>query len=125
MTAWGNTTDRILLLLQDRELTKVEICKALELDHDAVSSVLTRLKRPSKRFGKRIYICDYVRAVNGQKHHIRPVFTAGKKLDARRPEAFSAKVRSLTYYYRMVAKRRNNSIFNMALTNREIFKEAA
>jgi len=94
MTAWGNTTDRILLLLKQHEMTKIEICAALGLTHDDVSSVLTRLKRPSKDFGKRIYVCDYTRQAIGKRYYLRPIFKAGRKLDAPKPPVLTQQERS-------------------------------
>ena len=106
MRSWGNTTDRILMLLQDRELTKIEICYALDLTHDDVASVLTRLRRTSKLFGKRIYICGYERHSKGKKYHLRPVFTAGSKADKQKPAAFTHKERSAkSHQKRMLIKR--------------------
>ena len=89
MIAWGNTTDRILLLLQDHELTKAEICAKLELTHDQVAAVLTRLKR-----SKRIYICDWKRTSGGKRLYLRAVYTVGDKYNAYKPQPFSQKERS-------------------------------
>jgi hypothetical protein len=94
MIAWGNTTDRILLLLQKGEMTKIQICSALGLTHDDVASVLTRLKRVSKKFGKRIYICGYERSSLGKKYHLRPVFKLGSSPDKPKPPAFTTKERA-------------------------------
>ena len=106
MIAWGNTTDRILLLLQEQELTKIEICSALGLTHDAVASVLTRLKRVSKKFGKRIYICGWQREAMGKKYHLRPVFKAGSKIDKPKPPAFTHQERAAkSHKKRMLIKR--------------------
>jgi hypothetical protein len=103
---WGNTTDRILLLLQNQELTKIEICSALGLTHDDVASVLTRLRRVSKKFGKRIYICGYERRAVGKKYHLRPVFTVGSKVDKLKPPALTHRERSMkTHRKKMLIKR--------------------
>jgi len=120
--SWGNTTDRILLLLAEREMTKLQICKALDLDHDDVSSVLTRLKRPSMKFGKRIYVYDYVREASGHRRYIRPVFAAGDKPNAKRPKAFTAQERGLAYSRNRIARLRSKSIFTLGMTNRELIK---
>jgi len=94
LIAWGNTTDRILLLLQNHEMTKIEICSALGLTHDDVASVLTRLRRVSKKFGKRIYIYDWQREAIGKKYHLRPLFKAGSRVDKPKPPAFTPKQRA-------------------------------
>jgi len=89
LTAWGNTTDRILLLLQDHELTKAEICAKLELTHNQVASVLTRLKR-----SKRIYVCDWKRSSVGKRLYLRAVYTVGSSYNAYKPQPLSQKERS-------------------------------
>jgi hypothetical protein len=103
---WGSTTDRILLLLNEHEMTKLELCGALGLNHDQVSSVLTRLKRPSKEFGKRIYICAYTRQARGARYYLRPVFKAGDSKDCNRPSPISQKKRSAkSHAKKMLIKR--------------------
>lgn len=91
--AWGQTSDRILLLLQNQNFTKVEICAKLELTHDQVSNILTRLRR-----SKRIYISDYVRYSMGKKIHLRPVFSLGSEPDEEKPVRYSQKERSAKAY---------------------------
>lgn len=108
MTAWGNTTDRILLLLQDHELTKAEICAKLELTHDQVAAVLTRLKR-----SKRIYICDWTRYALGKRLYIRAKYTVGSAPNARKPKPLSQQERSRkAQEKRMLIKR--SQIFRIA-----------
>jgi hypothetical protein len=106
MKAWGQTTDRILLLLQEGELTKIQICSALGLTHDDVASVLTRLRRDSIKFGKRIYICGYERTAIGKKYHLRPIFKLGGSPDKPKPPAFTTKERAAkSHKKRMLIKR--------------------
>jgi hypothetical protein len=81
-------------LLKDHELTKIEICAELNLTHDDVASVLTRLRRESIKFGKRIYIYDWQREAIGKKYHLRPLFKAGSKVDKLKPPAFTPKQRA-------------------------------
>jgi len=120
MIAWGSTTDRILLLLEEEPLTKAEICRRLELTHDQVASVLSRLNKSSKQLPKRIYISGHTRHAISGRTYIRPMYALGDKLD-KKPniKPFTLKERSATSYKRMVATR-NNSIFNLTKTNREL-----
>lgn len=106
MRGWGNTTDRIMLLLQDHELTKIEICSALGLTHDDVASVLTRLRRVSKKFCKRIYICGWQREAVGKRYYLRAVFKAGSGPDKPKPPALTPRERSQrSHQKRMLIKR--------------------
>lgn len=105
MIAWGNTTDRILLLLADEPLTKAEICRRLELTHDQVAGVLTRLKR-----SKRIHITDYTRHAIWGRTYLRAVYAAGSRKDTPRPPALTPSERSRrSQQKRMLVKR--NVIF--------------
>jgi len=106
LRSWGNTTDRILLLLQKHEMTKIQICRELALTHDGVASVLSRLRRKSKKFGKRIYIYDWQREEVGAKYHLRPLFKAGSRIDKVKPPAFTNKERAAkSHIKKMLIKR--------------------
>jgi len=113
MRGWGSTTDRILILLEDKELTKLQICSALNLTHDNVSAVLTRLRRESKKFGKRIYICGYTRAAQGKRYYLRAIFKAGSRPDKEKPPAISQRDRSMKYHRKQMAIKRSD-IFRRA-----------
>jgi hypothetical protein len=125
MSAWGSTTDRILLLLEQEPMTKAEICRRLELTHDQIASVLSRLSKPSKQMPKRIYICDYTRHAISGRTYIRPMYTLGNKPNKKQNiKPFTVKEKSANSYARLMATR-NNSIFNLTKTNREIIREKA
>ena len=125
MIAWGSTTDRILLLLEQEPLTKAEICRKLDLSHDQVASVLSRLNRKRKRISKRIYICDYTRHAISGRTYIRPMYTLGNKPNKKQNiKPFTVKEKSANSYARLMATR-NNSIFNLTKTKREIIREKA
>ena len=101
MRAWGNTTDRVLLLLSNQELTKAEICVKLDLKHDNLAAVLTRLKRT-----KRIYVCDWTRATLGKRLYLRAKYTVGNQKSALKPEPYTTKERSRRLHEkRMLIKR--------------------
>ena len=122
---WGSTTDRILLLLEQEPMTKSEICRRLELSHDRVASVLSRLSRSSKRISKRIYITGYTRHATLGRTYIRALYALGNKPDKKPSiKPFTLKERSANSYARLIATR-NNSIFNLTKTNREIIREKA
>lgn len=125
MIAWGSTTDRILLLLEQEPMTKAEICRQLDLTHDQVASVLSRLCKRSKQMPKRIYICDYTRHAILGRTYIRPMYALGNKPNKKPTiKPFTVKEKSATSYARLMAAR-NNSIFNLTKTNREIIREKA
>jgi len=118
--AWGNTTDRILALLQDEALTKAEICEHLNLTHDQVAAILSRLRKKTRDFDQRIYVSSYTRIVVGQRQYTRARYALGKRKDAARPDPIPAKVRNLKSYHARVARLRNRSIFSQATNVKEL-----
>ena len=122
LIAWGSTTDRILLLLQDGAMTKAEICRRLDLTHDQVANRLSHLKRASKRYPKRIYISGYTRHAISGRTYIRPIYSLGNLPDkACRLKPFTLKERSARSYANCVALK-NASVFTQALSNRKMNK---
>lgn len=120
MIAWGSTTDRILLLLATENLTKAEICRRLELTHDQVASVLSRLHKKTKRISKRIYIAGYTRHTISGRTYIRAVYALGDKRDVRKkPEPYTYEERHQRYYKKLISLR-NSSIFHQTLSRREL-----
>jgi hypothetical protein len=118
MIAWGNTTDRILLLLQQEPMTKAEICRRLELRHDQVASVLSRLKR-----SKRIYICGHTRHAISGRAYIRPVYALGNKPNkVCNIKPFTLQERRARAYEKLMSTR-NNSVFNQLTTRRELTRQ--
>lgn len=123
MVSWGNTTDRILLLLEKRPLTKHEICHQLGLKHDQVASVLTRLRKPSKAFGQRIYIYDYTRTVTNGKTYLRAIYALGAEPDAERPRPYTSREKQNRSYHSIMTKLKTNSIFNLGKTRKELYEQ--
>lgn len=120
MIAWGNTTDRILLLLANEPMTKAEICRQLDLTHDQVSNRLTHLRKNSKKFGKRIYISGYTRHAKLGRTYLRAEYSLGSRPDKQRDiQPYTLKERSAMTYERLKA-RRNSSVFRQTLTRREL-----
>lgn len=123
MIAWGSTTDRILLLLEDASMTKAEICRRLDLTHDQVASVLSRLHKRTKSTPKRIYISDYTRHTISGRTYIRPIYSLGNKPDkVRKIKPYTLQERQARSYQKLVSLR-NNSVFNQASTSRELAKQ--
>jgi hypothetical protein len=123
MIAWGNTTDRILLLLEQEPLTKAEICRKLGLTHDQVANRLSHLKRASKRYPKRIYIYRYTRHAISGRAYIRPVYALGNKPDTKKTlSPLTIKERAARSYSKLLSLR-NNSIFNQTASRRELTKQ--
>jgi hypothetical protein len=122
MIAWGNTTDRILLLLQEGAMTKSEICRRLDLTHDQVASRLSDLKCKSKRFPKRIHISGYTRNAMSGRAYIRPIYSLGNLPDkVCKLKPFTLKERSARSYAKN-ASLKNASVFTQSLSTRKMIK---
>jgi hypothetical protein len=94
-------------------MTKIEICSALGLTHDDTSNVLTRLRRTSKLFGKRIYICGYTRVAQGKKYYLRPIFKAGSRPDKPKPLALTPRERSQRSHQKKMLIKRSQIFSNL------------
>lgn len=125
MIAWGNTTDRILLLLAKEPMTKAEMCRRLDVTHDQISAVLTRLQRSTPKYDKRIYISGYTRHAISNKHHIRPIYALGNKPNVPKEiKRFTQSERSKRSYEKLLSFK-NASVFTQTMTNRELKREKA
>lgn len=125
MIAWGNTTDRILLLLKQEPMTKAEIQRKLDLQHDQIASVLARLNKKGKLNPKRIYISGYTRHAIKGKMHIRAVYALGDKPDAPKEiEPLDQSERSKRCYAKLMSLK-NSSVFTQTMTRRELQREKA
>ncbi len=123
MIAWGSTTDRILLLLEQEPMTKAEICRLLGLTHDQVASVLSRLNKRGKKTPKRIYISGHTRHTTSGRTYIRAMYSVGNEPNKKcRIKAFTVKERAKRTYDKLIALR-NNSIFNQTATRRELTEQ--
>ena len=78
MRAWGVTTLRLIDLLETiGPMTRSEMCVHLGVGRQNVSSVVTRLMRPSLRppGPKRVYICGWQDDHDGQRDYLRAIST--------------------------------------------------
>jgi hypothetical protein len=100
-------------------MTRKELCDALNLEHDYVSAVLTRLANPTKTQPKRVYVISYVHDAEGQRRYPRAMFSVGDRPDAKRPTSDRRNNRR-----RYDQARRNRiagaSVFTWGLPRREL-----
>lgn len=121
MTAkWGSVTREVLRMLEeDGPMTRAEICKQLGRDKDDIAAVVTRLHKRSPEAGKRVYIKDYVYDMEGERYYPRALYALGDKPDAKKPKADQLEVKR-RYRERHKLRYTANSVFNLALTRRQI-----
>lgn len=116
---WGDTTTRILTLLQDvGAMTRSEVCRHLGMNRTECAAIMSRLIRPTKRpeGPKRVHIAAWVYDEEGQRHYPRAVYALGNAPDVRKPKPNTFEVRKR---YRERSKLRVASVFDLGLTRRQ------
>jgi len=112
MSNWGVISLRIVDMLEQLgPMTTSEIAKELGVERDSMGSIITRLRKPSKRprGPKRVYVHDWRDEEDGQRAYLRAVYGAGNKKDAPKPERKSGAERSK----RCRDNRRQKSLTNL------------
>jgi len=116
---WGEVGDQILEMLNDGPMTRAEICLNLGRDKESIASIVSRLARNTVKAGKRIYVKSYVWDMEGERRYPRAVYALGKKADAPKPKP-DVKATKARYWAKRKAKFTCNSVFNLALTRRQL-----
>jgi hypothetical protein len=117
---WGSVTREVLRMLEeDGPMTRAEICKQLGRDKDDIAAVVTRLHKRSPEAGKRVYVKEYVYDMEGERYYPRAVYALGDKQDAKKPVANQLEVKR-RYRERHKKRYTANSVFNLALTRRQV-----
>lgn len=119
MNKWGEVADQILEMLKDGPMTRSEICLNLGRDKESIASIVSRLARNTVKAGKRIYVKSYVWDMEGERRYPRAVYALGKKADAPKPKP-DVKATKARYWAKRKAKLTCNSVFNLALTRRQL-----
>jgi hypothetical protein len=96
---WGLTVVRIERLLRNSPgMTSSELAMHLGIDANNVRSVISRMRRASKREPKRLYIPGYRRlASDSKRSYLRAVYALGDKPDARKPPSIRSSMTKLTH----------------------------
>lgn len=119
---WGAVATRILMVLDEQgPMSRAEIAKALGMERTAVSAIITRMRMPTKKFPKRIYVMSYVYEADGLRYYPRAVYALGDKKDARKPRPNRLEVRR-RYDERVKMRMTGNSIFNWGQPRSEYLK---
>ena len=119
MTKWGELTWQVLHMLHEiGPMTRAEICVYLGQDKDKVSSIVSRLATDSPKAGKRIYVCDYVYDMEGERRYPRAVYAIGGGRDKPRPKPDPLEVKR-RYWARRKALLTANSVFHLGMTRRQ------
>lgn len=119
MTKWGELTWQVLRMLDEiGPMTRAEICANLGLPKEKASSIVSRLATDTPKAGRRIYVCDYVYDMEGERRYPRAVYALGNKPDKRRPKRDPLEVKR-RYWARRKALLTANSVFHLSMTRRQ------
>lgn len=114
----GDTVADLLYILGEYgPMTRAEMGQYLKVDRRNLSSIITRMGKPTIRLPKRIYIERYVHDMEGQKQYPRAVYAVGDQPDAKRPLP-DPKAAKRRYNARLKGKHTGNFVFNLALPRR-------
>ena len=106
MAAWGNQTDRMILALERLGCaTRAQIQKeAGDIPAKNAARIVNRLMKPvlrGKDCGKkRIYISSWTHEQEGERDHLRPMYSIGNKQNAKKPPVKCMKVVNREYLER-------------------------
>lgn len=85
---WGVSTLRLLDLLEQvgEPMSTLQIAQHFDISRDRIASVISRLLRPSKTFGRRLHIAKWISEVDGSRKYRRACYAIGDKPDAKKPK---------------------------------------
>ena len=104
-------------------MTRKEICDFIGQHRSKIASVVTRMARATPQKPKRVYIKRYVLEQDGQRRYPRAVYALGDRPNARKPKS-DVRANRKRYLANKIDKLRNTSVFNLALSRRELFQGA-
>lgn len=119
MRVYGKTTDQILSLLSEQEMTLAEICEQTGQSKQNISALLRRLNVVTPRMPKRIYIVRWVHDAIGARRYPRAVYALGDKPDARKPKSDIKAIRK-RYEERLRKKWSGASVFNLGINRDQV-----
>lgn len=116
---WGDTTQRILALLEEAgPMTRSEVSKALGMQRNDCASILSRLCKATKRpvGPRRAHISGWVYDEEGQRTYPRAVYCLGDKPDVRKPKR---DVKSNQKRFVEARKQRVASVWELGMTRKQ------
>lgn len=117
---WGELGQQIMNLLDEiGPMSRSELGVHLGRDKREISSVVSRMSLDTPRAGRRIYICDYVYDMEGERRYPRAVYAIGNKPHKVKPKRDHLAVKR-RYWARRKAKLTANSVFHLGMTRRDM-----
>lgn len=125
---YGESVEKIETALADQgPCTRNELQAATGIPKASIGSILTRMRRPGKTVGRRIYVSAWTREQDGQRAYPRAVYALGTEPDALQPTTIrgsagrklTMKQNSKANYDAANYKQAVSSVFDLALNRDE------
>lgn len=116
---WGVLATLITTTIQELgPMTKAEICEHIDWDSESVSSVIARLRRPTKLLPQRLHISGWVTDHEGRRAYPRAQYALGAGVDAKRRKT-PGRARA-DWQAMALTRMKMSSVFHMGLTRDQL-----
>jgi len=120
---YGESAKAILIALKEfGPMTRAELELIVNVKHDCISPIVSRLHKETPRLGKQISIVGYVYDAEGGRRYPRAIYALGDQQDAKKPKS-SYKENRRRYDAKKKVMFSMNSVFNLAKTRDQIRQE--
>jgi hypothetical protein len=112
-------------------MTRAELCQHLAHDAASVSSVIARLRKPTKELPQRVYVSGWVYDHEGMREYPRAQFSLGAEPDVKLKRRMTKREIHSTRQAIYLKRMKTASVFNLGMTKLELIdrsrqlKEAA
>lgn len=106
------------ILTEQGPMTTSELCEAMKLDKDEVSSVLSRMKLKLPKRPQRVHVIGYTHDAEGSRRYPRAIYAIGEGDNAEHPKPDKKAIRRR---YDANKKKKINSVWMLG-ANRETRK---
>ena len=105
-------------------MTRAELCDYLKHDAESVSSVLARLRKPTKERPQRLYISGWVYDHEGMRGYPRAQYSLGAEPDKERKRRMSVNKRHAAHAAEKLRRMKMSSVFHMGMTREQLRAQA-
>jgi hypothetical protein len=121
---WGVLGEAIMQAITDLgPMTRAELCDYLKHDAESVSSVLARLRRPTKERPQRLYISGWVSDHEGMRAYPRAQYSLGAEPDKKR-RWVSQSQRHSARQTETLKRMKTSSVFHLGMTRDQLRAQA-
>jgi hypothetical protein len=105
-------------------MTRAELCDYLKHDMESVSSVLARLRKPTKELPQRLYISGWVYDHEGMRGYPRAQYSLGAEPDKPKKRKTSVNQRHAALAAEKLRRMKNSSVFHLGMSRDQLRAQA-